>query len=106
MGILIDITETLVEALHIPHPVLLIHRVLPFSVGLEALCPSRGKSIIKHPSFVFSLPSTTDIFPPSIHRASPSIPRIIIAAFRNWILMVIWDPAFGHVFLLVVPWLI
>jgi hypothetical protein len=72
------------------HPILLIHRMLPFSAGLdsEALCPSHGISIIEQPSFVFSLPSIKDIFLPSIYCASPSIPRIIIAALRNLILMV------------------
>jgi hypothetical protein len=58
-------------------------------VGLEAICPSHGISIFEKPSFIFSLPSIKDIFPPSIHSASPSIPQIvIIAALRNLILMV------------------
>jgi hypothetical protein len=71
IGIIIDINETLGEALFIPHPILLIHRMLPFSTGLEGF-------------------SVKDVFPPSIHRASPSIPRIvIIAALRNLILVVI-----------------
>ncbi|KAG2739804.1 hypothetical protein P692DRAFT_20354292 [Suillus brevipes Sb2] len=76
--------------LSIPH---LIHRVLPFSAGLEALCLSRahGTSIIEQPSFVFSPPSIKDIFPSSIHHTSPSIPRIIVASL---ILMVSYDPAF------------
>ncbi|KIK42657.1 hypothetical protein CY34DRAFT_131576 [Suillus luteus UH-Slu-Lm8-n1] len=64
------------------HAILLIHRMLPFSARLEALCPSRGISIIEQPSFIFNLPSIKYIFP-------SSIPRIIIAALRNMILFMI-----------------
>ncbi|KAG2757156.1 hypothetical protein P692DRAFT_20917251, partial [Suillus brevipes Sb2] len=72
------------------HSIILIHRLLFFSAGLEAICPSHGIPIIEKPSFVFSLPSIKNIFPPSIHSASPSIPQIVIivAALRNLILMV------------------
>jgi hypothetical protein len=51
IGIIIDITETLGEALSIPHLILLIHRVLPFSAGLEALCPSRVRGISTQASY-------------------------------------------------------